>query len=140
MRSLSIWRKIGKLFMKFAVHRWLTFTINFSKNSTKQRNWKVFLDTSVCYAHISTVKLWIWCSFKSTSPRKNHEVLYKRAIYRISQISNCYAWSASFWCLKPENIIKSFNMACVAMRSRVLSNSHFLAKFAKLHRSQTPYF
>ena len=38
------------------------------------------------------------------------------------------------------NTIKSFNMACIAMRSRVLSNSHFLAKFAMLHRCQTPYF
>ena len=31
-------------------------------------------------------------------------------------------------------------MAFVAMRSRVLSNSHFLAQFVKLHRCQTPYF
>ena len=66
----------------------------------------------------------------STSPPKNHAVLYIRAIYRIYQISFFFffAWSASFWCLKPENTIKSFNMTCVAMRSRILSNSHFLAK------------
>ena len=31
-------------------------------------------------------------------------------------------------------------MTCVAMGSRVLSNSHFLAKFAMLHICQTPYF
>ena len=31
-------------------------------------------------------------------------------------------------------------MTCVAMRSRVLSNSHFLAKIAMLHICQTPYF
>ena len=76
----------------------------------------------------------------STSPPRNHAVLYIRAIYRISQISNFFAWSDSFWCLKPENTIKSFNMTDVAMRSRVLSNSHFLAKFAMLHIWQTLYF
>ena len=30
-------------------------------------------------------------------------------------------------------------MTCVAMKSRVLSNNHFLAKFAILHICQTPY-
>ena len=73
----------------------------------------------------------------STSPPKNHAVLYIRAIYRISQISKKFALSASFRCLKPENTIKNFNMTCVAMRSRVLGNSHFLAKFAMLHICQT---
>ena len=72
----------------------------------------------------------------STCPPKNHANSDSSYVSDFKKI----AWSASFWCLKPENTIKSFNMACVAMRSRVLSNSHFLAKFAMLHRCQTPYF
>ena len=90
-------------------------------------------------------------SILSTSPPKNHAVLYVRAIYRMSQISIFFfffffgggggvAWSASFRWLKLENTIKSFNMTCVATRIRVRSISHFLTKFAMLHRCQTLYF
>ena len=44
----------------------------------------------------SVPEMRIWSILLSTSPPKNHAVLYIRAIYRMSQISNFFSWSASF--------------------------------------------
>ena len=76
----------------------------------------------------------------STSPPKNHAVLYIRAIYRISQISIFYAWSASFDVLNQKTSLKVSIWLVLPWEAGYLATAIFRPNFAMFHIWQTLYF